>query len=419
MHSLYYETDFRATGTERESMKEIALGLVNTVDYEMEWDSAYLEKMISLAGLRKRDIEEKKEIDTVKDLLSSILFHMEEGTGCGLMTERAEVIEEFVKGIRYRVTLGGTNLRAAEVISALGGSAFVHLVSVNEDTIRQMPERVEWIGGEKYHCSFPHLAVQFPKNACIRANDIEIMTKRANRVIYSGDIACAQMPLEKAFFERAAGAGVLLLSGFDLIKEADILSARLQEVKEQIESFGENGPLIFYEHAHFGDRKFEDMVRRKLGELIDIYSMNEDEFRTLTGKKADLLNAEEVCAALGSARDALGGMTFIVHTCHWSLALGERAREIENALKTGMTAASARYRGGSVDKSGIREVGRLPLKREAEVFSREVKALLGGDMVCLPVADIRTDTPVTVGLGDAFVGGFLYQYCADKTGRET
>lgn len=399
-------------------MKEIALGFVNTVDYEMEWDSAHLERLICQTGLRRRDIEEKKKIYNVKDMLSSILFHMEEGTGCGLLTESAEVIEEFMEGAKYQVALGGTNLRAAEVISALGGRALVHLVSVNRDTIRRMPKGVEWVGGEKYPCCYPHLAIQFPKNASVRANDIEILTERANRVIYSGDIACAQMPLNDEFFRRAKNAEVLLLSGFDLIRNADILQARLREVRRLTEDFGKGGPLIFYEHAHFADREFEDAVRLGLGPLLDLYSMNEEEFQTLAGKKINLLKAEEVCAALRSACGRLPGITLIVHTCYWALAVGERAEEVESALENGMMAATARYGCGSVDQSAVQAVRELPCKREAETFSEELKTDWGDGIVCLPVADMKNDISVTVGLGDAFVGGFLYKYCADRRKRE-
>lgn len=399
-------------------MNEIALGLVNTVDYEMEWDSAHLEKWISRTNLRRGDIEEKRKIYSIKDMLSSILFHMGEGTGCGLLTESAEVIEEFMEGAKCRVTLGGTNLRAAEVISALGGSAFVHLVSVNRDTIGQMPKGVEWVGGEKYPCCYPHLAIQFPKNASVRANDIEIFAGRANRVIYSGDIACAQMPLDKEFFERAKKAEVLLLSGFDLIRDREILHARLREIRRRIEDFGEGGPLIFYEHAHFGDREFEDAVRLEMSSLSDIYSMNEEEFQTLAGKKINLLKAEEVCAALKSACGKLSGVTLIVHTGYWALAVGERAKEAESALENGMMAATARYGGWSVDQSAIWAVRELPCIAEAETFSEKLKADWGDGIVCLPVADIKNDTCVTVGLGDAFVGGFLYKYCADRMERE-
>lgn len=399
-------------------MNEIALGFVNTVDYEMEWDPAHLEKWIRRTGLKRKDIEEKKKIYNIKDMLSSILFHMREGTGCGLLTESAEVIEEFTEGTKYRVTLGGTNLRAAEVISALGGSALVHLVSVNVDTIEQMPEQVEWIGGEKYPCCFPHLAIQFPKNVRIRTGDMEILTRRANRVIYSGDIACTQMPLAGEFFDRASGAKALLLSGFDLIRDSDILADRLEEIKMRLKDFPENGPLIFYEHAHFADERLEDMVRGGLGPLLDVYSMNEDEFQTLAGKKTDLLNVEEVLASLQTACEKLPGMTILVHTCHWTLAAGERATEIEDALENGMMAASARYRGGNVDRDGIRRIREFPVKKEAEVFSKRLRESRNGSVVCLPVADIKTDTPVTVGLGDAFVGGFLYKYCADRMKRE-
>ena len=132
---------------ERDDRDTIALGLVNTVDYEIEWDPAHLEKLICRTNLQECDIRKMHKICTLKDLLSSILFHMREGTGCGLWVEDPEVIETFLEGTGYRVTLGGTNLRAAQVISTLGGRALVHLVSVNENTLSRLPDGVKWVGG--------------------------------------------------------------------------------------------------------------------------------------------------------------------------------------------------------------------------------------------------------------------------------
>lgn len=391
-------------------MDKIALGFSNTVDYEIEWNPLHLEALIRYAGLCNDDIREIKNIRNMKELLSSILFHMKEGTGCGLLTEVPEVIDEFIKGTTYHVALGGTNLRAGEVISALGGGALAHLVSVNEDTIKLMPPNISWVGGERFPCCFPHIAIQFPKNARVKANDIEIITPRENRVIYSGDIACAQMPLNNEFFERASEAGTVLLSSFDLISNPQILQERILQVKTGLQSFGKEGPVIFYEHACFADEKSGDLVRNELGGYIDIYSMNEDEFQTLIGKKIDLLDTRQVLEGLRVTREKLPRTTIIVHTCYWALAFGDRAEEIADALGFGMLTATTRYWQGKVDKAGIEETRRLPLQKGAEQFAKKLEAGSGGCLKCLPTAQINVENPTTVGLGDSFVGGFLYKF---------
>ena len=69
---------------ERGDRDTIALGLVNTVDYEIEWDPAHLEKLICRTNLQECDIRKMHMICTLKDLLSSILFHMIDVTVFGI-----------------------------------------------------------------------------------------------------------------------------------------------------------------------------------------------------------------------------------------------------------------------------------------------------------------------------------------------
>ncbi|MDC7287255.1 hypothetical protein NXH76_05540 [Blautia schinkii] len=390
-------------------MDKIALGFSNTVDYEIEWDASYLEKLIRYVGLYEDDIKEMQNIRSMKELLSSILFHMRDGSGCGLLTEVPQVIEEFIKGTKYRVALGGTNLRAAEIISALGGSALVHLVSLNEDTKKLMPANISWIGGEEFQCCFPHIAIQFPKNAYIKANDIEITSPRENRVIYSGDTACAHMPLNLEFFNRACKARAVLLSSFDLITDPHILQMRVSEVKAGLQAVDRSRTVVFYEHAFFGDETAGDFVRNELGGYIDIYSMNEDEFQTLIGKKINLLDETEVAEGLMAAREKLPTSTMIVHTCYWALVFGSRADEFTEALQYGMLTASTRYRCQKVDKAGIEATGKLPLQIRAGQFAKRLEAGFESGLRCLPAAEINVSNPTTVGLGDSFVGGFLYK----------
>lgn len=403
---------------ERDDRDTIALGLVNTVDYEIEWDPAHLEKLICRTNLQECDIRKMHKICTLKDLLSSILFHMREGTGCGLWVEDPEVIETFLEGTGYRVTLGGTNLRAAQVISTLSGRALVHLVSVNENTLSRLPDGVKWVGGQKYRCCFPHIAIQFPKAARICANGVEMITPRANRVIYSGDIACAQMPLEQEFFTRAAGMRAMLVSGLDLVTDPAVLSMRLKQIQKGLKGFGGEKPLVFYEHACFADTAYEEMLQRELEPLLDIYSMNEDEFQTLAGGSVELLHADTVLKGLQAARKKLSDVTLVVHTGYWGLAYGMRAQEIRGALEKGMLAATARYWLGNSDNAGMDRAAMLPQQVLSKAFAEEIERISEEQVVCLPAAEVKPDDPTTVGLGDSFVGGFLYQYCFDRRKRE-
>ena len=68
-------------------MPDIALGFVNTVDYEAVWDPAALETLIASSCVSPADIGPKARIRTLRDLLGSTLWHFAEGTGCGQYVE--------------------------------------------------------------------------------------------------------------------------------------------------------------------------------------------------------------------------------------------------------------------------------------------------------------------------------------------
>ena len=176
----------------------IYLGFSNTVDYEIKWDETHFLQFIEKTGIKNAEIKRIESIEGEKDLASSILYHMKKGLGCGMTVEDPKIIEKYIAGSKYRVTLGGSNIRAAEIISALGGKAVVHLVSRNRDTEELMPEHVSIIGGEQFRCCYPHIVIQYPKGMHIVVNDIDFITPRENRVIYSADKACAEMPISES-----------------------------------------------------------------------------------------------------------------------------------------------------------------------------------------------------------------------------
>lgn len=391
-------------------MSRIAMGFSNTVDYELEWDAQHIEMLIKKTGLRAEDIERKQEITSLKDLLSSILFHMRGGTGCGLTLRDPAIIEAFLEGTQYRVTLGGTNIRAAEVISKLGGTSLVHLVSINPETISNMPDGTEYIGGEKYRCCFPHIALQYPANAHINAGEINIQTPRANRVLYSADIACMQMELAPRFFERLQDSTILVISGFDLILDHDILKKRVQEVSGYLNRMPRFHPVVFYEDGCFADAEKWEIIRCGLRNRIDIYSMNEDELQSLYGQQIDLFSPQDVLDALKCATKKFPGSVIVVHTCHYVLCYGDLTDKIVNSMENGMSVASCRYKYGNVSEILLDGIHQLPFQSEARTFARKIE-LLDNRIRCLPARQIDDVNVTTVGLGDSFVGGFVFEYC--------
>jgi ADP-dependent phosphofructokinase/glucokinase len=93
---------------------------------------------------------------------------------------------------------------------------------------------------------------------------------------------------------------------------------------------------------------------------------------------------------------------------YWALAYGENAESVLEALKGGITMGTTRfYCGDDFTVENYREIERLPPNPEGILFANELKKLLGDRICCVPVVHIEGPNATTVGLGDAFVGGFL------------
>ena len=93
---------------------------------------------------------------------------------------------------------------------------------------------------------------------------------------------------------------------------------------------------------------------------------------------------------------------------HWALAYGENATQFARALKGGVTMATTRFCfGDEFTVDNYREVEALPPSAEGAAFAATLEGLLDGRVCCVPVACVEQSNATTIGLGDAFVGGFL------------
>lgn len=63
--------------------------------------------------------------------------------------------------------------------------------------------------------------------------------------------------------------------------------------------------------------------------------------------------------------------------------------------------------GDDFTAENYREVEALSLQQEGEVFAQALKKLLGSNVCCVLVVQVDPSNVTTIGLGDAFVGGFL------------
>ncbi|MDX3104771.1 hypothetical protein [Nonomuraea angiospora] len=143
-------------------------------------------------------------------------------------------------------------------------------------------------------------------------------------------------------------------------------------------------------------------------EVIDVYGLNEDEMQSHLGYAVNLLSVTEVARALESLQALIPVTTLVVHTKYWSAAFSERAGEYAQPLNEGIVIASTRYcHGDEYTNHHYELMQNRPRRTESVEFAAALERRMGKVVRCLPGFELDVAAPTTVGLGDAFVGGFL------------
>jgi ADP-dependent phosphofructokinase/glucokinase len=387
--------------------EKIALGLGGNVDYEIVWDSKVIEDLIVRYGIRADEITADRAIRSERDLVISILYFLQSGIGGECHVSSSSIVEQFAQRFEKKITLGGTSVRAAIAMRKLGYTSALHLVTINDHVRRLIPQDSPYVCSNTRDTLYPHLIVQFGKDDCVRAGDIDICARRANRIIYHDDDDSVTMNLNEDFGDLITGAEVCLISGFNAVRSERLLIDRLATLRRIMKRLPEDA-LVYREEGGFYNPSFSKLVYSALDGYIDIMGLNEDELQGRLGRRLDMLNAREVAVALADLHRLVPVPVIVVHSMYWALAYGEEAMRFRHALKGGVTMATTRFRyGDDFTVEDYREVEGLAPNAEGAKFADALNKLPGNRVCCVPVAQVDQSNATTIGLGDAFVGGFL------------
>jgi len=386
---------------------KLVLGLGGTVDYEIVWDSSVIEGLISEYHVNASEISTSIPVDSERALLLTLLAFLRDGVGGERFVTSSDIVEQFATRFDRRLTLGGTCVRAALAMRALGVDSTVHLVSI-DDTVRELlPAGVDYLCSASEDSTDPHLIVQYPEGERIRSGDIDLVMPHPNRVIYANDPPNRELQLSAGLGAALAEAEVFMVSGFNSIQEPEVLEQRLVSLKEHMAQLPASA-VVFYEDAGFHVPEMSQQVRDSIVGAVDIYSMNEDEMQAYVGRPLDLLDVGGMCDALAELQDLIPADALVVHSKYWSLAYGADAAKHDAGLRGGITMASTRYRHGdcftAADYESVAELSPNALGAE---FAESINTKLGDSVHCLPGITIDVEHPTTIGLGDTFVGGFV------------
>lgn len=197
---------------------------------------------------------------------------------------------------------------------------------------------------------------------------------------------------------------MVLVSSLNAIRDESVLTHRLEEIGSALRGAPEGATLI-WEDAGYHVASLALRVCRAMAAHVDVVSMNEDELQGYVGHRVDLLDADAVATAAREVRERVGARTLVVHTRWWSLAAGDGAAGYRQALRGGISMASARYAyGDALSPERYAEAGTWPRDpRSLQVAAR----LEASGLVCEVGVVPPTASPTTIGLGDSFAGGMV------------
>lgn len=386
--------------------RRLVLGLGGTVDYELTWDSAVLERLALEHRLRRHELTTTAPITDERSLLVAILAFVASGVGAERLVSSSEAVTGFASHFDFTVTLGGTGVRAGLVLDRLGIPSTQHLVSIDDNVRRLLPASMSYVSSATHDTLDPHLIVQYPAGARIRLADGEVISPSPNRLIFANDPPNREMRLSDDLPDALASAPVFLVSGFNTMTDRELLDTRLTELLDAMRSLPDDA-LVYYEDAGFYDRTFAATVRERLLARIDVYGMNEDELQEYLGRTISLLEASEVVRALDDIRTIIPAPVIVVHTRYWAIAIGADAGRRRAALESAVRAAATRYRlGDHFTADDAERTSGMARHRGGEAVVRAVESAVTG-AVGVAAHALDVPHPTTVGLGDTFVGGFL------------
>lgn len=389
--------------------EKIALGFGDNVDYEIVWDSQVIENLIVQYAIREDELDLRRAVACERDLVVSVLSFVRSGVGGERVVALSDVLEQFSERFTRRITLGGTPVRAAIAMRRLGYTSALHLVTTNEHVRKLMPHDSPYVCSNPLDTSYPHLIVQFARGVTVQAGDISICAPQANRIIYHRNEDYFAMNLDEGFADLFTEAKVLLVSGFNAMQSETLLANRLASMERMMAKLPSDA-MVFLEDAGYHEPKFRQMVLGSLAGKDYIFSLNADELQEHLKKELNFLDAFQIREALVALKRLIPEPVIVLHTMHWALAFGKGAARFSNALKAGMTMATTRFcYGDDFTAEDFRRVDALPPDREGATFSDALNKFMNTDVFCVPVADVdqTKGDATTIGLGDAFVGGFL------------
>jgi ADP-dependent phosphofructokinase/glucokinase len=390
-------------------------------------------------------IELKESIGSREDLLSSLLFCLQQGSGAEILIEIQEVARQIEESFSWQFRLGGNAGIMANVLAVLGAKpvlnapelgaklagmihAGVHVPRIAELGPAAGETKANLERDRDAETEMVHFVFQFKKGDLVASGQSRIIAPSDNRFIATYDPVNTRLHSSKHFdsycLENIREIDGVLLSGFHLAPFKEYHEIFPQKIA-QIKSWKDKNPQIFI-HVEMGSFQSPEVMHSLLLLLpqipVDSLGLNEDELAAAEGLSPGSLPPcwQETMQAANRLRKRLGLFRVAVHTRDYilSVMLPGKITAIEelSALQSGTKAAAALAATGFLTGEPPGEVNPAGLEAKEEFCRNGATAsgrgafLQTGDTIISLMPSLLAKNPkITVGLGDTATATVFFQ----------
>ncbi len=382
---------------------EILLGLSSAVDYEVSWDAETVSELAAAWAIDSWPAV-PQHIHDERDLLCAILAYSAAGTGTERAVDSVAAIESIARRLGFRESLGGTGVRAGRVLDLLGIDCTVHLSSLSPHVQRLLWPGARYLASRREPTVYPHLIVQYTSDGPLTVGGITRTPPRPNRLIFVNDPTNAELALAPDLPETAAHSLIWLISGINAITDSTLLQERLDQIKIIARAMPPAGWAV-YEDSGFHRHDLAATALSAMAGVCDIVSMNEDEFAAHLAAPVNMDDPRSVHRGLADVARTWNIRNLVVHTSSWAAAVGPQSSQLRTALSEGVRVSAARYlMGDDMTADHVEQLRSAPTNQNGATVAAGLERAGVTATAALALRPLR---PVTIGLGDSFVGGFL------------
>jgi ADP-dependent phosphofructokinase/glucokinase len=369
----------------------------------------------------------REKIASTEDLISVLLYCMQEGCGAELLVEGEELARDILNSFCWRYRLGGNAGIMANVLAKLGAHPVLNAPALSKRMAEMLHPGVGVpVSGSLMDplsaagdSEMIHFVFQFIEGEEITTPLGKIVAQRDNRLIATFDPFNSRLQTNPDFDSYCQkeindfdGA---LVSGFHLVPLShykEIFDLKI----EQIKSWKEANPAI-YIHAEMGSFQRPEIMKYLMKRLpVDSLGLNEDELARAvdieSGWRGMLDGVLQLKGSLGFPRVSVHARDFIL-----SAAKPMISDESEMmALRRGADAAAAMASTGDIFGAIPEEINPSGLKAKedfcaigADPMGRGAIMHSGDTTICFVPSLLVRHPRFTVGLGDTATAAIFYE----------